>query len=991
MHLPSPQKALTLLIALIFASGSGIGRGQSPKLPPGSHVVPALPAPAAARKMSGLLRCLFAGPPPRDLVLLGSPTADRSRAALPEIPILIQYAGSAAELERLLEVPVRAHLGDVFTATAALPHIAIAAGAPEVRAMQAAAPMFLENDSARRVSRVERVWDRSEQVPSVYRRYSGNNVIIGVIDTGIDWRHADFRDDRTGRSRILAIWDQSLAPRPGECSPERFGYGVEYRKADLDEELDAVPAGMVRTRDTNGHGTHVAGIAAGDGSAARGPSGAPAANFTGMAPAAQLLVVKVREQAREDEIADAIHYIFDQAAQRRLPAVVNLSLGTHSGAHDGTDLLERAIAQAAGPGRVVVKSAGNSGTTAGRAEYVHAEGTAAPGEQVAVQFTVPPYEQSAAAGDDYVRLDLWYQGGDSLRIEVERPDGTRVSAATGAAASHMGAAGFVGLFNAEYGPDALNGDHECLIELWDISPGFGPAPGVWTIRVSGERISESGHFDVWITGSSLGAAGRRCYFTAGAENDELVTIPGTTAAVITVGAYSSKKTFVSHDGNTYSYREATPGGLAFFSSHGTRDDAAAGLRSRMKPEICAPGFGVASALSADSPYVNALEQLPDLQHAILAGTSMSAPVVSGIVALLLEQNAAYSAGEIRELLMATARRDEFTGSVPNGRWGAGKVDAWAAAGGPRPPQAIGNLQLLPPAMLSWSAIHDDVSGLPEFVQKYRVYRRSAGAGRSGAASVAGETTAYYFEDTQPPGDTLDTSTTIYYVTAVDDFGNESAASNSAGRMLVPLRGLPGRSNHLLSLAVLPPALRHASELAAMLGYVDLVSRWAPGAQAWSSFVPGVPATDFSLRAGEAYMVSVTADTLIAVLGRPVFGKMFDLRPHIAGSAQLITVPLERSDVKTAAQLAAEIGPAVDLISRWEVRGQRWQSFVPGVPATDFALYPGMPLLVSVNRPVLWPATGQPRLVSPPAAAPQVLQAPALHDPAGAIPLLWRRN
>lgn len=165
---------------------------------------------------------------------------------------------------------------------------------------------------------------------------SGTNVIVGIVDTGIDPIHPAFA------GRILHIWDQTL---PGPGVPEG-GYGIEVTGATL-----------TASRDTVGHGTHVAGIAAG-----------ADPGFGGIAPAARLLIVKTDLQ--DAHIADGIRYIFRVAGQMGCPAVVNLSLGGHADAHDGSDSLSQIIDQETGPGRIVCCAAGNEGD-----DNIHAQAT----------------------------------------------------------------------------------------------------------------------------------------------------------------------------------------------------------------------------------------------------------------------------------------------------------------------------------------------------------------------------------------------------------------------------------------------------------------------------------------------------------------------------------------------------------------------------------------------------------------------------------------
>ncbi|MDQ7051948.1 MAG: S8 family serine peptidase [candidate division KSB1 bacterium] len=277
----------------------------------------------------------------------------------PVLHLLLKSRIPPQRLEHELPVSIRATAGEIATAAIRLADLPDLLRSGYVEMVMPAQRLFLENDSARHAARIDRIWQAQKSRPPGLVPYRGRGVIIGIVDTGIDWRHGDFIDDRTGESRILYLWDQSLQPTNAEKSPQPYNYGVEYTRDMLTQQIHGRGSPPVRSRDIHGHGTHVAGIAAGDGSQTAEPERFPPGTYAGVAPEASLVVVKVPEAIYEDHILDAIHYIFDRADRLNMPAVINLSLGSHFGAHDGSALLERAIDALSGPGRIVVKSAGN--------------------------------------------------------------------------------------------------------------------------------------------------------------------------------------------------------------------------------------------------------------------------------------------------------------------------------------------------------------------------------------------------------------------------------------------------------------------------------------------------------------------------------------------------------------------------------------------------------------------------------------------------------
>jgi len=458
----------------------------------------------------------------------------------------------------------------------------------------------------------------------------GRGVIIGAVDTGIDYAHLDFRYDEDGdgfeeSSRIVNIWDQTSG-----------FFGTYYSKAEIESDLafGFDPwEGIVRQVDDDGHGTHVMATAAGDGSSS-------GAGFVGVAPGAQLIMVKTPFYT-SDILAGAA-YIFERAEELGLPAVVNLSLGGHDGPHDGTSLFEQGLDElVTAAGQVIVVSAGNEGD-----QFIHVSDTLTGDSST---FAVDP-------SSDSVDLTLWYPGGSGFTITVAPPGGEPLVVSAGFVGFANSGFGNAYVDNASSGPNPSNGDNEVLVKLTNLLPG-----NLWTITVLDD--TGGGRFDGWIT-SDEGVI-------LGGDSASTIDEPGNADRVITVGAFNTKAQWPSLSGEQDYSSQYPVGALSYFSSQGpTRD-------GRRKPEVAAPGAWVAAALSVDSPPQGYLTH-PDQEHTLLAGTSVSAPHVSGVAALMLSVNPQLSAEEIRAKLTDTALRDNFTGSIPNTRFGWGKVDAGAA-------------------------------------------------------------------------------------------------------------------------------------------------------------------------------------------------------------------------------------------------------------------------------------------------------------------------
>ncbi|MBC7097604.1 S8 family serine peptidase [Candidatus Bipolaricaulota bacterium] len=457
----------------------------------------------------------------------------------------------------------------------------------------------------------------------------GGGTLIGIVDSGIDPFHLDFRVDRDGDgqeegSRILFLWDQTL-PGDGSSYPYRFDYGRVYTQSELEA---GIQAGYIDTTDTMGHGTHVAGIAAGDGSSS-------AAGYVGVAPEANLILVKTTFYT--EAVIDGIAFVFERASELGLPCVVNLSLGGHAGPHDGTSLFEQAIdALVDGPGRAIVVAAGNEAQ-----EKIHV------GAEV--------YSRIAwhlVAEGPIVAVQLWHGPEAAFKVEVIAPTGERVVAPPGAMIDRGTSAGRVWVDNNYTGtPYPGNGYKEVYITLTEVSLG-----STWTLSL--EPVFGGGRVDGWVEDSTSG------YFLEG-DSHMSIAEPGNAHRVITVGAYVTKTSWDSLAGPQHD-EGYTLGELADFSSHGpTRD-------GRLKPDLVAPGAWIASSLSSAAAEPSWL-RLPDGEHFMLRGTSMAAPHVAGACALLFSLSPGLSWDELRDALTSGARADSFTEAVPNYRWGWGKL------------------------------------------------------------------------------------------------------------------------------------------------------------------------------------------------------------------------------------------------------------------------------------------------------------------------------
>ena len=488
--------------------------------------------------------------------------------------------------------------------------------------------------------------------------YTGRGAIVVIYDTGIDWKHMDFRDPADpSKSRILAIWDQTLTPSGTETNPSGFGYGVEYTKAQIDAELGSSPPGFVREADSNGHGTHVAGIAVGNGLSFGG-------KYTGMAPGADIVVVKGGNGTfSEARMVDGLQYATNTGVRFGKPVAFNFSIVSQEGAHDGTSADEVALDNFVSvPGRAAVASAGNDGDS-----FVHQGGTVPPGGSDTIRIVVPPYAPTPGPDNDSFFIDVWLEDFGSVDAKVVSPTGkayTALADQTGGTSPDTGD-GTTELF-------VYTSPANTHINAWlyvHDAPGTPvPASGTWLLILSNRSAGNSQVYDSWLPLRTVGA---NTVSAAGADNDKSITMPATSRGVISAGAYVTKWDWPSYDGSQYTYDITTnrTSDIASFSSHGPTADG------RQKPDLAAPGQGIVAAMSSTADTMGeAPIMYAGKKHWVLQGTSMAAPHVTGACALLLGSSPSLSAPEIKQLLQAGAHPDPFTASVPNSIWGYGKLD-----------------------------------------------------------------------------------------------------------------------------------------------------------------------------------------------------------------------------------------------------------------------------------------------------------------------------
>ncbi len=619
------------------------------------------------------------------------PRRQRIRANKQAVGIIIKLRDDSEAATRELAdngFRLRARIGDLAVADVALddlPKLAALAAVNHLRAakfktalnnFQATIhnlPFACTNDGA----------NAAIKAPAARTTYnlSGRGVIVGLIDSGIDWRHGDFRK-ADGTTRIKMLWDFS-----DRASTGPGGVGRVYTETDLNAALQN--NGTVNERDFNGHGTHVAGTAAGNGMGTG--EALPSGTFAGVAPEADLIVVKATRNTTEqatfadDDLIAALSFINEQAAASNQPFVVNLSIGGHYSAHDGSDPVEQAIDNllASGKGKQVVIAAGNEGEN-----DIHAGGILAETKEAVLPFTL------TSKADGMLAV---YQGADTISARIIKPNG----AVVGPVALH-------GLITNDPDVELENAPGESVTEPKAILVTFKRRlTGQWKLVLTGTRIN-NGRYDVWTQD-----AGETQLDPSVRDGVTSVASPATARRAISVGNFVTKTEYVDMNGTPrLRTQQGFVGQLALSSSLGPSRDG------RLTPLLAAPGSYIASTRSADYTIDSFTggSVLPEFltndggKHYVAFGSSMAAATVTGTVALMLQANRTLSPDQIRRLLIRTVTNDQYTGAAISARFGYGKLNAFAAVKAAVEQGAIAEF-----VSVSGAAFHPETIGAPEMI------------------------------------------------------------------------------------------------------------------------------------------------------------------------------------------------------------------------------------------------------------------------------------
>lgn len=520
-----------------------------------------------------------------------------------------------------------------------------------------AVPLYTCSDSARYWSHVDDVTlGHGFEQP-----YTGNGVIVGIVDCGIDFNHINLCD-ANGKTRVKAVY------MPFDTTGEASAIRAIRLPGTCFESVSKIEK-LTTDDPTVTHGTQVAGIAAGS----YKPNG-----WYGIAPEADIVACGLPETELNDVlVANCISYIHDYARRHNQPYVINLSLGTNAGPHDGSSYLNRVIQQYAGRGRIYVASAGNDGD-----------------DPVCIHSRIETKQDTVVAMLSGYQGSVDYSGCVNAWTDKGKPFNTRLIVMNTADGSILYRSRTVGTTNSGNYFSISTETDTALAQYFD-----GTVDMSGLIEVSG-RPNSTCYLDmkakarkyalglqyyspsatdvvVWTSQYAYFNSYNYSWVAHGTPNGSISDLAATDS-VISVGSYNTRQYVPLRDGSFYFRHFSEPMQISYYSSYGPDENGC------MRPDVCAPGSVViASANRYDvtapnmaywqpSVYVGGVEfpYCPDL------GTSMSSPVVAGAVALWLQANPALTVADVRDILKNSSYKDSYV-AAGSSRWGYGKLDVTA--------------------------------------------------------------------------------------------------------------------------------------------------------------------------------------------------------------------------------------------------------------------------------------------------------------------------
>ena len=527
-----------------------------------------------------------------------------------EWDLIIKYSGSL-DTAREIGESVTELLNNYAVVRIREDRIEALASLPEVEFVEKPKSLYFQADVGRQVSCIDAVQEAPYGL-------TGQGVLVGIVDSGIDLTNADFRNE-DGTTRIAALWDQA---------------DREFTSEEINEFLNAQGSERPAVRpplsvDSSGHGTAVAGIAAGNG---RGSEGR---RYRGAAPESELVIVKMKSPQpggfpRTTELMTGVDYLIRKAQEMRMPVAVNISFGNTYGPHDGSSLVEQYLNDVSAIWKnVICIGTGNEGTAAG-----HAAGIVSDEEETVQELAVQEREQPFG-------LQIWKSYTDEIDISIISPAGEQAGPFREKTGAQRYLTGSTELLVYYGEPKPYSVRQEIFIALLPMRDYVDS--GVWQVVLTPRQIV-AGTYQMWLPAQAALNVGT-AFLTP--DSMSTLTVPSTAARAVTVAAY---------DARTFSYADFSGRGpSAVYESAGVP-----------KPDVAAPGVDV------NAP-------IPGGGYRAFTGTSFAVPFAAGGAALLMEWgivrgNDPYLYGEkVKAYLRRGARQLPGYRKWPNAQLGYGAL------------------------------------------------------------------------------------------------------------------------------------------------------------------------------------------------------------------------------------------------------------------------------------------------------------------------------
>lgn len=549
-----------------------------------------------------------------------------------------------------LGVKINARYNGIATTQIPTDRVEQVANLEIVNYVEVATPVYTRMDVAREMSYIDEV----HQGVDIVTPYLGKDVVIGIIDMGFQYTHSNFLDEDSVTLRIKRVWDQNVY---NGVAPQGYDYGEEYvtQEAILADICDS----QYQT-----HGTHVAGIAAG---------GNTSLGLQGAAPKADIVLVSLDSYDYSSDrvsLTDGIQYIYNYADSVGKPCVINMSLGAHVGPHDGTSTFDRICDELQGEGRLLVGSQGNEGDVPLHMAYTFNE-----------TDTVAKYLYTFISSSYKVgQTDIWGDPNTPYSLQailINKRTGEVITESDVIDAAVEGkqtvyfrdnSSGNVSFTTSQ---DPTTEKYNTYVYINFSSIDYGYSLGLVV-------TANEGSVHGWCDGQYLEFADIPVddTWSIGDTSYTMGEIGGTGSRIISVGAYTSKTKFENLSGMVGSV-SGVVGDIATFSSHGPTAD------NRMKPDIAAPGNCVISSYNAYmydtySLYLTHSDTITGSvnYYGMMSGTSMSSPLVAGVLATWLEVNPQLTPEDVRAIFSRSATKDDYTGDAVDNIFGYGKINAW---------------------------------------------------------------------------------------------------------------------------------------------------------------------------------------------------------------------------------------------------------------------------------------------------------------------------